>query len=156
MSWTCMQSFSFIPLRLLRGRFLNIFSKVYPLCCHGKQLNSATWTKFISIVEVYSRNISVKKKKEKKFYNICSETAKISNFHFSHYKSVETISCHSNLSSYPIGKKKKKKKKKQLFVPLAYRCCMWNLIRIGCMALEEMSTENVNERRTEDGCLSIL
>ena len=27
----------------------------------------------------------------------------ISNFHFSHYKSIETISCHSNQSSYPTG-----------------------------------------------------
>ena len=47
-----------------------------------------------------SRNISVKK-----YLNICSETAKIANFHFSHYKSMETISCHSNQSSYPIGTK---------------------------------------------------
>ena len=35
--------------------------------------------------------------------NICSETAKIANFHFSYYKSVETMSCNSNQSSYPIG-----------------------------------------------------
>ena len=41
----------------------------------------------------------------KKNLNICSETAKIANFHFSHYKSMETISCHSNQSSYPIGTK---------------------------------------------------
>ena len=27
------------------------------------------------------------------------------NFHFSHYKSIETISCHSNQRSYPIGTK---------------------------------------------------
>ena len=43
---------------------------------------------------------------KKKNLNICSETAKIANFHFSHYKSMETISCHSNRSSYPIGTKK--------------------------------------------------
>ena len=29
--------------------------------------------------------------------------ADVSNFHFSHYKSMESISCHSNQSSYPIG-----------------------------------------------------
>ena len=34
----------------------------------------------------------------KKNLNICSETAKIANFHFSHYKSMETVSCHSNQS----------------------------------------------------------
>ena len=48
------------PLRFLRRRFLNIFSKIYPLCCHGNQSNSAIWTKFIWMVEDYSRNISVK------------------------------------------------------------------------------------------------
>ena len=56
--------------------------------------------KFIWIVEDYSRNISVKKN-----LNICSETAKIANFHFFHYKSMETISFHSNQISYPIGTK---------------------------------------------------
>ena len=35
--------------------------------------------------------------------NISSETAETVNFHFSHYKSIETISCHSNQSSYPTG-----------------------------------------------------
>ena len=34
------------------------------------------------------------------------ETVEISNFHFSHYKSMETISCHSNQSSYPTEIKK--------------------------------------------------
>ena len=37
---------------------------------------------------------------------------KIVNFLFSHCKSMETIICHSNQSSYPIGTKT------QLFVPL--------------------------------------
>ena len=43
--------------------------------------------------------------KKKKNLNTCSETAKIANFHFSHYKSMETISFHSNQSSNPIGTK---------------------------------------------------
>ena len=43
-------------------------------------------------------NISVKKKS-----NISSETAETVNFQFSHYKSMGTISCHSNQSSYPTG-----------------------------------------------------
>ena len=34
---------------------------------------------------------------------IHNETEEISNFHFSHYKSMETISCHSNQSSYLTG-----------------------------------------------------
>ena len=34
---------------------------------------------------------------------IIIKTVEISNFHFSHYKSMETISCPSNQSSYPTG-----------------------------------------------------
>ena len=56
---------------------------------------------------------------------------------------METISFHSNQSSYPIGTKT------QLFVPPAYNCYMWNLVRIGFMASEEMSFENVDWRRTD-------
>ena len=107
---------------------LNIFSNIYPLCCHGNRLNSAIWSQFIWIVEYYSRNIFVKKKKK-----ICCETAKIANFHFFHYKSMETISCHSNQSSYPIGTKRKKKektnkKKKQYYsfpLPIDAMCEIW-------------------------------
>ena len=46
-------------------------------------------------------NISVKKNS-----NIPYDLAEIVNFHFSHYKSMGTISCHSNQSSYPTGIKK--------------------------------------------------
>ena len=34
--------------------------------------------------------------------NIPNDMAEIVNFYFSHYKSMGTISCHSNQSSYPI------------------------------------------------------
>ena len=44
-------------------------------------------------------------KKKKKSKHLQCETAKIANFNFSHYKSMETISFHSNQSSYPIGTK---------------------------------------------------
>ena len=50
-------------------------------------------------MEDYSINISVRKKKS----NISSKTADTVNFQFSHYKSMGTISCHSNQSSYPTG-----------------------------------------------------
>ena len=49
-------------------------------------------------MEDYSINISVKKDS-----NIPNDLADIVNFHFSHYKSMGTISCHSNQSSYPTG-----------------------------------------------------
>ena len=48
-------------------------------------------------MENFSINISVKKS------NISSKTAETVNFQFSHYKSMGTISCHSNQSSYPTG-----------------------------------------------------
>ena len=35
--------------------------------------------------------------------NISNETEETVNIHFSHFKSMGTISCHSNQSSYPIG-----------------------------------------------------
>ena len=50
-------------------------------------------------MEDYSINISVKEK----ISNIPNDLAEIVNFHFSHYKSMGTISCHSNQSSYPTG-----------------------------------------------------
>ena len=39
----------------------------------------------------------------KKKSNIPNDLAEIVNFHFSHYKSMGTKSCHSNQSSYPTG-----------------------------------------------------
>ena len=64
------------------------------------------------------------------------------NFHsFFHYKSMAIISCHSNQSSYPI-----ETKKKNIFIRSpAYRCYKWNMVRIGLMASEEMSFENVDD-----------
>ena len=38
---------------------------------------------------------------KKKNSNIPNDLAEIVNFHFSHYNSMGTISCHSNQSSYP-------------------------------------------------------
>ena len=47
-------------------------------------------------MEDYSINISIKKSQISS-----NDLAEIVNFHFSHYKSMETLSCHSNQSSYP-------------------------------------------------------
>ena len=72
---------------------------------------------------------------------ICSDTAINANFHFSHYKSMVTISCHSNQSSYPI------ETKKNFFFsfprPIDFICEIW--LRIGSIASEEMF-ENVDGR----------
>ena len=80
---------------------------------------------------------------KKKNLNIYSETARTANFHFSHYKSIEIVSWHSNQSSFLIGTKT------HLFLPPAYRCYMWNLVRIGFMASEEMSLENIDRWRMD-------
>ena len=40
----------------------------------------------------------------KKISNIPNDSAEIANVHFSHYKYVESLSCHSNQSSYPTKK----------------------------------------------------
>ena len=77
----------------------------------------------------------------KKIPNISIETEKNANFHFSHYKSMGTISCHSNQSSYPTGIKN----------ITTYRCYMCNMERIRLTASEEMSFENVDGRTTDDG-----
>ena len=42
----------------------------------------------------------------KKKSNNPNDSAEIVNFHFSHYKSMETVSCHSNQNSYPTRIKK--------------------------------------------------
>ena len=91
MLWTFLQSFSFMPL--MASDFLIFFPNLYCLC-HGNQSNSAVWTKFICLVEDYSRNIL------KNFcQNICSEIEIMAYFHFSHCKSMEIISCHSDEST---------------------------------------------------------
>ena len=59
-------------------------------------------TKILWHVETYSINISVKIKSI-----IPNEAVENSNFQFSHYKSMETLSCHSSQSSYPTGIEKK-------------------------------------------------
>ena len=48
-------------------------------------------------VEAYSINISAKLE----FKYLRLDQKKIANFHFFHFKSVETLSCHSNQISYP-------------------------------------------------------
>ena len=64
---------------------------------------------------------------------------------FPHYKSMETISCHSNQFFFiRFGQKT------TIFVSPTYRCYVWNMPRIGFMASEEMSFENADDGRTDD------
>ena len=92
-----MQSFSFIPLMASEKKIFNFFdfSKILPFGCHGSQSKSAIWTKFIWLVEYYPRNISV----IFFFQNICSNTEINADFHISHCKFMEILSCHRNQST---------------------------------------------------------
>ena len=94
MSRTCMQSFSFIPLMISEEKIFSYFFEKFTLyvAMATNKIQRIGQNSYESIVEAYLRNVSVKKKN----LNICSETAKIANFYFSHCKSMETISCHSN------------------------------------------------------------
>ena len=58
--------------------------------CHDNQSNWEVRTKIICLLKDHSINIC---------QNICNEIAINANFHFSHYKSMETWSCHSNEST---------------------------------------------------------
>ena len=132
MSWTCMQSFSFIPLTTSEEKIFEYFFKHLPFMLPWQPI------KFSDLDKIHmNRRGLLKKHFCKENLNICSETAKINNFHFFHYKSMATISCHSNQSSYLI------EIKNIIICSPVYRCYMWNLIRIGFLALEEMQFENV-------------
>ena len=117
--------------------FWIFFLQIYPLGCHDNRSNSAVWTKFIRFIEDYSRNISVKLLS--KYLQWESNKA---NFHFSHYKSMETISCHSYQSSYSIGTTKL-----NYLFPLPIDAIL-NMESISFTASEEMLFEKVDRRLT--------
>ena len=85
-------------LHFLRRSILNIFFRKFTLNVVPSpnqikrfgQKSYATW-------RTTKKHICEKKS------NISSETAETVNFHFSHYKSMGTMSCHSNQSSYPTA-----------------------------------------------------
>ena len=93
-----MQSFSFITAS---EKIFEYFFENIPFMVPWQPIT------FSDLDKIHMNRIGLLKKHfgKKKNLNTCSETAKIANFHFSHYKSMETISFHSNQSSYPIGTK---------------------------------------------------
>ena len=98
--YVCKVSASF-PLRLLRRRFLKNFFENLPYMLPWQRI------KFSDLDKIHMNHRGLLRKHfcKKENLNTCSETAKIANFHFSHFKSMETISFHSNQSSYRIGTK---------------------------------------------------
>ena len=95
-----MQSFSFIPLTVSEEKIFEYFFENLPFMLPLQPIKVSDLNK----IHMNRRRV-LKKDFCKKNLNICSETANIANFHFFHYKSMETISSHSNQSSYPIGTK---------------------------------------------------
>ena len=71
------------------------FSKIYPLChpCQPIKLSNLDKSRMKRGGQLNKHSCF--------FSNIPNGSAEIANFRFSHYKSMETLSCHSNQSSYP-------------------------------------------------------
>ena len=148
MSWTCTQSFSFIPLTASEEKIFEYFLENLSFMLPWQPI------KFSDLDKIHMTRRELLKNHFFKKIKISAERAKIANFHFSHYKSMETISCHSNQSSYPIGTKKKT----QLFVPPIYRFYMWNMkesaSRLQRRSLLKMLTDGGRtDGRTTNACL---
>ena len=93
----------------------------------------------------------------KKNQNIPNETEKIVNFLFSHYKSMGTISCHSNQSSYPIGTKKKHNFPFPLPIDAVCEISKESASRLQRRCRLKMLTDGrTTDGRTDDGYLHIL
>ena len=99
MSISCMHSNSFILLMVLENTIFEYFTKIYAL---------RSWQpiKFSNLDKIHT--MKRKGLLIKPFYknpNIPIETEKNVNLHFSHYMSMENISCHSNQSTNPTETK---------------------------------------------------
>ena len=84
-------------LQFLRRRILNIFFENLPFMSPRQPIKLSYLDKSRMQHATLNKHICEKKS------NISSETAETVNFQFSHYKSMGTISCHINQSSYRTG-----------------------------------------------------
>ena len=139
-----MQSFSFIPFTASEEKIFEYFFENLPYMLPWQPI------KFSDLDKMNRRGL-LKKHFCKPFVTISAmrqQSMPIFIFFF-HYKSMATINCHSNQSSYPIGTKT------ILFAPPDYRCFMWNTARIGFMVSEEMGDVVwiCWRRRRTDACL---
>ena len=86
-------------LQFLRRRILDIFFKYLPFM----SLRQPIKLSYLDKSRMQHGGLLNKHICEEKKSNISSETAETVNFQFSHYKSMGTLSYHSNQSSYPTG-----------------------------------------------------
>ena len=88
-------------LQFLKRRILNIFFENLPFMSPRQPIKLSNLDKSpMQHGGLLNKHICEKNK-----ISPVIETAEIVNFHFSHDKSMGTISCHSNQSSYPTGMK---------------------------------------------------
>ena len=88
-------------LQFLRRRILSIFFENLPFMSPLQPIKLSYLDKSrMQYGGLLNKHICEKKS------NISSETGETVNFQFSHYKSMGTLSCHSNQSSYLTGIKK--------------------------------------------------
>ena len=145
MLWTLLQSFSSIPLMASEEK-LFFSSRKFSLLAAMATIQIQRFGQKLICLQI-GRGL-LKEYFCKTFcQNTCSEIAINVMFHFHHYKSMATVSYRSNQSS-PIAIKN---------VIIRSNAVMWNLVKIGVMAAEEMSFENVDRRTTttNNGCLAI-
>ena len=91
-----MPSFSFILLTISEKKNFDFFFRKFTLMWPRQPIKSSDLDKRrVKHGRLPNKHLCKKKS------NIPNDLAKIVNFHFSHYKSMETLSCHSNQSSYP-------------------------------------------------------
>ena len=90
--------FRFIPHMVLEKKIFQHFYEIRPFLLLQQPI------KFTDLDKSHMKRRGLLNKHFcKKIQNIPNEKEKIVNFLFSHYKSMGTISCHSNQSSYPTG-----------------------------------------------------
>ena len=137
MSWICMLSFSFVPLMTSEEKIFEWLFENLPFMLPWQPI------KFNDIDKIHMTRRGLLKK------HFCRKKSKYlqwdsKNCHFPLFPLMETISCHSNQSSYPIGTKKHNC---SFTPPINARCEIWKE-----SASEEKSIENV-DGRTTDACL---
>ena len=86
MSWTCMQCFSFIPLTASEEKIFENFFENLPFMLPWQSIKISDLDK----IHMVGKGLPQKHFCKTFFQNICNNTEINANFHFSHYKSMET------------------------------------------------------------------
>ena len=96
MSYASMPSFSFFLLTISEKKNFEYFFENLPFMSPRQPIKSSDLDKsHMKHGGLLKRHFCKKKKS-----NIPNDLVKIVTFHFSYYKSMKTLSCHSNQSSY--------------------------------------------------------